>query len=603
MFDILAGGMLLILAMALANLIRCKVESALPICTMGIIIVLYWFGFFNHIRVGFYFIAVWFICSLIILRIRRKLILKQDYLSLGVLYFCVVLLIAIFQNQYKFPTSWDELAQWAVSPKYLYVTDKFGAFAGSNCGYPDYPPASAIFQYAWMHIGNGFEDRRLYISMTVLLSVFLVPFLSKTYIKGKKVKNALMCLCSYISVFAFYSYAYTSLTVDCLLGVFFAYIIYLEYWEENDLVKWIGIIFSVGILTIVKESGIIFSGVSIICIIVKEIIEIKKFGLKKRNFFGIILSLINCIFLKWSWEYYCKINLVRKTWNHEISNNIMDNIQEYQLQGFKNYFMAIFNYNVIEDTSQTVFHLGILKVPCIIWIALFVLTVIFLWKKLDKDFKNLYIILLVGLILYIVAVSKLYLTSFGEGEVACLSSFSRYLGTYFLAVYLCLMLNLIMRFREKYFIYILLILLPHITISETFLKEINIHNIRTEQKAYADWETFKEKICKVNDYVEVGSKIHVFNGDIVGSNYALTPTAVASPIWQADDFSWFREFAPKLGYEYVYFDTIYGTIENNEFIEKYLDIFDNIETIMDNGLYEVYYSDDIPKLKFITRIQ
>lgn len=603
MFDVLAGTILFVLAVALSIWVRCKVENTLPICTLGIIVMLYFAGLFNNTSIGLYCLFCLFIFAIIYLWVRRKMLNKEKIFSLGAVYYWVMLLIAIFQNRYKYPHTWDELAQWAVSPKYLYMTDKFGAFAGSNCFYPDYPPASALFHYVWMQIGNSFEDHRLYISMAVLLSVFLIPFLSKFNIRNDIFKNVLACVGIYVSMFSFYSNAYTSLTVDCLLGVCFAYIIYLEYWEENVFVKRLGVILAVFVLTITKESGIIFSVIALIIIFAKELIEMKRDGIKKISVFYIILSLVSCLFSKLSWNFYCNVNSISGTWNHEISSDIIENLQEYQLTGFKNYFIALFKYDILEDTSQTVFHLGVFNVPCIVWIVLFIAAIVILWKKLDKQLKCLYAIFMTGLLLYIVAVSKLYLTSFGEGEVAHLSSFSRYLGTYLLAIYLCILFNFFASWGNEIYLYLLFILLPHIVVSNTFLYEINILNTKEEQEAYYDWEKFKNRMCKLNNYIEPGSIIHVFNGDIVGSNYALTPTFVASPIWQAEDFSWFRSFASSLDYQYVFFDTINGTIENDEFIELYSDIFNNSEPIMDNGIYQVYYLNDDPKLKFVSKLQ
>lgn len=596
MFDLFAGIIVFVISSALACFLKTKIENALAIGVMLIITVIYAMGFFNHMEYGKYIVFAFFIISVIYIITDIKK-MKGYIFTIGGIYYWISLALGIIRNRYKVINTWDELAQWALTVKYSYTTNCFGAQSGSNCYYADYPPASACFHYFWMNIGNGFDDRRLYVSMSVLITVLLIPILSKLDLKKNIVRNIMVSIALYLSVLTFYRKAYSSLTVDCLLGLCFAYILYMEFFEENNKVKILGVSLMLFVISIIKSSGIIFAIISIIIIISRE---------KLNKWKYVAQCILNIVIAKISWNTYLSIQCTNNTWNFKtrIENFKFDNLAEWQRQGFANFYKAIFNYKTIENTSQTVFYINFLKIPCIIWIVIFGTCIFCLWKK-NKSTLGPNIILMIGLCLYIIMTSFLYF-SFGEGEVSILSSFSRYLGTYFIAIYLFFMYSFVIYIvndKISYLILLILVIFPHTQFDGSVLESILPRYSNIMKSKYDEHRKAADEIIKINKYLPEKSIIYLFNGDIAGTNYELTPTYVASPLWASGDFGYFSELSEQLGCEYVYFDDTYGTIETDEFASEYGYIFYDDNLIMDRAIYEIIYDEEGPRLQFMTQIQ
>lgn len=598
MFDIVAGGILIILSMALAMLFKCKIEKCFPITIMSIIIIIYITGILGNMSIGFWIIIVSLVIAVFLIGRNRKSIVWNDVFTLGTIYFVLGIIFAIVQHRYSYPETWDELAQWALSPRYSYMTNQFGAVAGSNCIYPDYPPATAIFHYFWMRIGNSYQDNRLYISMSILIIGFMAPMTARFNPRKNFLVNIGVIGALYLAPFTFYSNAYSSLTVDCLLGVVFAYLFFTIMYENNSYVKWTALLMGVFVLSLVKASGIIFAMIIILILFVNEM------NYYKKEWYLLVGTMVTCCAAKLSWNEYLRIFKTNDTWKIADKVNVLswEMIADWEKKGFYNFYKALFNYKAIENTSQTEFWMFVFKIPCIVWVLFLIIMFVLICQKNKEVYKRIcYVLLMAGLAFYICATSLLYLTSFGEGEVAILSSFNRYLGSYLLAMYLILLYVLLSEIKiQKIYGLVLFFLIPHIVFQNTIFNFVNMSEKKKDKEARV---VFEKDICQIENYIKEKSVLHVFNGDIAGTNYALTPNKVASPLWQSTDFGYFETFAKSLGYEYVFLDDIYGTVETKEFKKAYGSCFDNVSDIMDRGLYEVYYEGDIPKLRFLTYIE
>ena len=72
MFDIVAGGILIILSMALAMLFKCKIEKCFPITIMSIIIIIYITGILGNMSIGLWIIIVSLVIAVFLIGRNRR---------------------------------------------------------------------------------------------------------------------------------------------------------------------------------------------------------------------------------------------------------------------------------------------------------------------------------------------------------------------------------------------------------------------------------------------------------------------------------------------------------------------------------------------------
>lgn len=201
--------------------------------------------------------------------------------------------------------------------------------------------------------------------------------------------------------------------------------------------------------------------------------------------------------------------------------------------------------------------------------------------------------------------SYLYLVNFSEGEVAILSCCSRYLSTYFVAVFLFVLYSAFCITDYKYwYLFCISIFFTHMSIGYTFLSRFIVSTNEAEKKIYYEVLDKRNHIEKIEQYVGQDEKLYVFNAANEVYNYALTPIWVVPEYGtNQNDIQTFMEDNVFNKFDYVYFSDECGTIETKEFIDEYGYLFEETAQICDNGLYQVVYIDDELRLNLVSEIQ
>ncbi|NLL92227.1 MAG: hypothetical protein GX222_07430 [Ruminococcaceae bacterium] len=593
MFDYIALIIIFLMALGCASIFDCKIGKTMPLVVSIIICVELICGFLNHLEWGLYIlIAFLIVCIGLIVKDFRKISSRINFNVIFVLIVSLILLKIHHAN--TIAHTWDELAQWAVTVRYSYFTNWFAAHSGTNSIYPDYPPATAMFHYFWMKIGNNWQDNRLYISMGIMTISYLVPVLDE--IKLKRKFRFFILTIDFVLVFiilAIFPKAYSRLTVDCIMGIIFAWLLYNVVLEENRYLKVASLTVGSFVLIMVKKSAIIFVIFVLIMWATNIIIE------KNKQWLYLLGTSLIAFIERGLWSIYVKNQGIATTFG--ISMKYREP-HDWQKTAFANYFKALFDYSAVGNTSQTVFWINKIKVPTIIVIIALVLCGITIVNK-NRRYKVYNIILFFELLLYVFLVSYLYLRSFGEGEVAILSSMSRYLGTFLLGnilffIYIFIHDNCFKDIKQL-LPFILLCFVPNLDPKYLFTNSL-IPRYQQETQLVAErYSKYEKKALFIQTNVDEGSRIHVFNGSIADMNYILTPMKVTSPLWQSGEFGWFESYSHR--YDYVFFDNVYGTVETDSFSEQYVHLFYPDSPILDYGLYKVMYVDEHPKLYYLCK--
>lgn len=586
MSNIIPMFYIFILSLTISNRFKCGLGRGYSLTALIVVFVEYSFGLINRLNYGFYFLIILSIFSIVYWAINIRELKTIVFNNANcIAFFVISFILTLIHHRYSVPSTWDECAQWALSAKYSYLTNYFEAHAGSNAIYPDYPPGTALFQYFWMNCGRSWNDGHLYVSMCMLIVCFLSPILDE--VKTKQVyKIILTDIALLTSILIVYPNAYCSLTVDCLMGVVFAYILFLIKLENDNTFRTVSLSLSAFCLTIIKNSAIIFCIFAFVYYLFQSIYK------KNVKLISTCCIPISSIFAFLSWKWYLSMQHTSTTFKLSISDikQRISSVQDFQKIGFANYYKSIFNHKVIDNTMCTAFHIGHLEVPLVIIILLLLILSIFICKKRNDNWRFTFGVLFSEFLVYIFMTSILYITSFGEDELAVLSSMNRYLGTFIVGIVLFFLYFIIVSpdFERKMlpiFSLLLFILISDIEAKNIFLRSINPVLQSSTLNNYSSFMENDPKASFIRQHISDTDSVHIFNGDLAAMNYFLTPVCAKRPYWASVDFDYFPQNAEN--YDYIFFDNMLGSIETTEFKEKYSIYFSNKEEMYNGGLYEV----------------
>ena len=561
---------------------------------LSIIFILYLFGLFGMLKYGIYFI--YFITFLLFLYdikifIKNNNILKKYILNRGIIIFTVLYLFLFCIHYGRLLSTWDEFNHWGDVVKVMFTMDNFATDPNSMSLYKSYPPAMALFQYFFLKTGNQYIEYQLFFSYQVVFVSMFLPYVCKIKDISKLIASIFIILLTPTILF---ENCYTTIYIDFIVGCFYAYIfLNIIFNNKYDLYFILNLCLSMFALVLMKDVGLFFTIILFIVLIVdlifvkKKIKFIKQFFIKnKRYLFILFVTLLMILFAKMSWNLNIKLNGAHKMFSPTISFfDMITGDLGYRKTVIINFINALF--------SRTLFE-GFISLDA------FKLTLILLFSYLIVDRKKEYTkysyCLFVGLGIYIVGLLLVYCMNFSEYEALNLASYERYLSIYFVAILLCISIfiikNNVDKGNEIYFC--LLILLFFVPI----LKIINIQNsIEDSIRIRSDYDRVAEYVhTKINK----DDKVYIISQNSTGFDhrvlkYNLRPNQTNSNLsWSIgekyyEEDRWTLEIKSnqwmndlKDNYDYVY---IFKCDE--QFINLFSDVFENVDTIGSQRLYKV----------------
>lgn len=603
----------IILAASMALFSKRKIEITLPLTALVVIVTLYLSGLIGSLLIGLY--LLWLATGIGIIYVVRQLIVNftenhRLIIRPGLVVFLVVFVISVVWHRYDVVNTWDELAQWALAAKNSFILNTFANTPLSNKAFLDYPPAVELFHYFWTKTSMVFGDSSLYISMNMLIVSFLISALQEFSFK-KYFRTIFAAVVILIAPYALYSWVYTRLLVDPLMGILFGWTLYIYYTNRKNLNRFIIFLLSFGVLVLplIKVLGLFFAIMAIILIGIDRI-SLSPSGKKLKSLLRLLPLVISAFIAKLTWAHELSSFKIGNTFNYKYALSY-HTLYPWQKQAFVNFYKSLFNYHAIKNTTQTSYYLGPFTTSAIVVIVL--LTALTIWTLIlyKRKGKAFFIGLIIGVIFYIIPLSFLYLLILSEGENTILSSFSRYINTYLIAILLlCVSLLLnklantaISHAKIIYSVLIILLLVVHIKLKETPLEWLNPQIAKRKMVLYSDRTKYNTDINQLRQYLPVNAVLHIFNGDIAGALYDLCPVKVNSPLWQSADFKWYRQFAKQLGYTHVFFEATYGSIETNNFKKNFDDLLLPGSNFKNYSLYEVIWENNKPMMRFIVQLK
>lgn len=573
---------LLINALCISKLIKIKIEEAIPISVVGVMLPIYICGLFDNLRIGIYIIEALTIVSIITiiyLLIKEKNIkntLKQ-FLTPGMIIYITFYVLDILITKDRIIDSYDEFNHWGAIIKNMVIYNKFGMHEKSIITFNEYPPFTALFQYFFLGIKNVFEEDTVMIAQNLLYISLIMPiFKNITWKKGTK--KLLLAIPILLLPITLYIDFFEEILVDGFMGVVFAMGIY-QICQKKSSINDILLVIYITALSLTKTTGLILAVILILAKLINVLVNKEN----KKYFGKVCLMMLIPIILTGAW--YIKLAIYKANTNWKFENL---------------YGESKFSEDRIEIIIQSFINGSMGKKSCLTerkvgtWICIFAYVAYSacVYNAIPQEKRKNYlycsIVMFISIIIYILGLLCMYLTIFTYAESKSLASYERYVGTIMLSAFLFNTYFFIENTKIKFST-----ILAIISICLIFMP------VQAIQKNYIDVENYKEspipeiaeygKIEKYKKIFNENDKIYYFGYKTLYEEYVaklikykMMPVSIECR--QTEYFRDRREFAQQLvddGYTYIY---IHQPDERLKFVLK--DMFDNTN-ISDDSLYKI----------------
>lgn len=425
---------------------KLKQEEAIVVAFLETILFTYVLGLLNILGVCIYAYILLFIISIAynIYSIKTKNIKIKSLITLpSILYYLLIILVYFKFRDDKF-IFYDEFMFWGTNVKFMLEKNVLWGSKAIEAVHQVYPPITGVEQYVFCKLNNGFSEGICYLAMiTLLVTPIMLLFRNENY----SIKSAIKVIATYTLYYIstqLFKFDIASLSVDCLLGVFFGVMVYYAYTMNVKSKKDIAILSILLIsITLIKTNGMLFAGIVIGELFIANIGDIIKQKNKKliKKFILLTIALVALVLITYGiWTIYYKLN--GKSIDDRHDKNYSDGLKISQfIETLKE------NEEKTEIKEITIFKKfkKALKVRTILntekynntyWSVLFVNIIAIILLIMNKHkVKNtcLLVYMNIGMIAFFLSNLYIFLYVFIEFQGVNLMGYERYTATYLLA--------------------------------------------------------------------------------------------------------------------------------------------------------------------------
>ena len=379
---------------------------------------------------------------------------NREYILTGGLwaYLGCLLVVTVMDAGRSF-YSWDEFMHWGKMVKEMIRLDRFYCVTESTLyRHKDYPPFVALFEYAWCRMGGGYSEQHVAQALHLLNVSLIVPYMFEQFpvrtkwkdgpeyiAKGVMAAVAVLLVCSLCDPNTNINSIYEDLTI----ALMFSYSAFLVYQKEyRTKAGQFAYLMSLVALIGTKQIGIAFIGLSLLYLVL-SVLFLEPDRKEKRK--GLLCMLISAAA---AGGYYVSWNRLVRLYPDERQfdlNNmslslflkrITDSSDREHRDMLKRFIFELFDRNIASGLITITYFTSFL----IILLIIIALAYKFKEKFTGKEAMVLGTVFAVGEVGYALMMLMLYEMSFEQAEMTSMHSFARYMGSYFLAELMLLLL-------------------------------------------------------------------------------------------------------------------------------------------------------------------
>lgn len=270
--------MLALGAVALAVILDKDAGELLPFAVFSVILYLYFFYCADILTVGIP--ALFLTIAALILyaaycTIKNKISIKSKITPAFVVFCCTSVFYLVYTAG-NYSVNWDELRVWSAMPKAIYETKQLqlgpqALIFDTADNMQTYPPALPLFANYFLAAAPSFAESYIFLAYSIFVSAITVsPFRKLRWEHWWAMPFAAFFVLGAPFVLTLHggdnSYFYQSLFIDAVLGFAAGYVFYLATAKPfASRFARIRFALALSVLVIVKDSGILFAALSLVC--------------------------------------------------------------------------------------------------------------------------------------------------------------------------------------------------------------------------------------------------------------------------------------------------------------------------------------------------
>lgn len=409
-------------------------------------LIMYPFGYINHLSWGFYLSWIFVV---LFLGILIKWIIKKDneklkefkdnYFTVGLVFFLIVLVYFFFRYKLQGFSNCDEFTHWGVMIKETLRLDGFYTQDASKLiMHKDYPPFFTLLEVLFMGFnGFNYSETIAYISLETFMFSCLIPVYSNLDIKKKSslIKGIIITISMLLigitidntSTASDYAFVYNSIYVDWALASFATYGIYMTYKESDwGLFKFTFLTLTCVCFILMKQMGLVFWLIILMYAFIKVLFVDRRLN-RRMLLKGIIFLIVIPLFAYFSWRYV--VNKYEVYQQFKISNFSIKEFVNIALGNTDLTWKHEAFYNFILNIVRRPLKLHPFNMSYFVYVMLLAaIIVLAFWFKKEGNFVA--ITYFIGACGYAIAMLLLYTLFFTIDEAPYLNSFDRYMCSY-----------------------------------------------------------------------------------------------------------------------------------------------------------------------------
>ncbi|MBO4374465.1 MAG: hypothetical protein J5829_05115 [Lachnospiraceae bacterium] len=451
------------------------IEDTVPVCVYLFMLLLYLAGICGIIAHAVEFLLLYILTGtvfFVILSLRKQKsrtfsLMRIKLKSPGVWVFAVLCIIAVMLSLHLRVTNWDDLHYWAIFPKDMYMINGVPTGGMNSSLYRDYFPIVQYLYFPVFKILGGYRESDMFAVNYCLLLVSMLPFFRKQNEEGTTeyacrvlLGAAMPAICSF--------QMFHCLGVDIIMTFVFGQALIFVYDGRKDLFYYLRFLLVTLVLTMLKTTGLIFAAIAI------AVFFVETFRPKIRAVFpAVFIGVCNLAFWS-SWKIFCRIRGNTSYLSNNLDSNISDKkgivFPDYTASTIKEFFRAL-AVKHLNDSPVGLTALGM----ALFGLAVFIICIRVCSDKGRRLLEGL--VLAAGMAGYLAVMIYIYLFVFEKWEADSLSSFDRYIITFFGAVLYAAVYFAFIVIKKKRALKVLATVLLLLTVNFSYAKKTMIPSV------------------------------------------------------------------------------------------------------------------------------